>query len=541
MRTPVFFIALSLSLALGACSGESTTDSSDTQSNTTQSDASAQAGDSGSGQASGEDTSSGEEDWCFSSAECTGADEICTIDYGDCQGCADPAEICCGVCAPDPCANTSCGGDCFCPPGVMCAELPMACNSEGLCVALNNDLGCEEPEPYDACAELACGEECNPCAPGDEECAMMPGLPHFCDSEGQCSNNEPETLGCTTICMNSGECGETEVCTSAFGDCQTCEGGTEPVCCGVCVENPCNGQACGDPCSCPDGVPCNELPMTCNEKGECGLAGEAQCEPYLPCKDKGCGDDCNPCPPGDNSCETPGASPFYCNSEGSCIDEAPEELGCSQSCVVSNECGADEVCTTEFYACETCDGPGGADPVCCGQCVKNPCADKACGESCQCPEGTSCPEVPRACNEYGACVTADAPQCEPADPCKDQACGTPCGDDQLCDASGACVLSPNMPAEEWCASQTAGCQSSDECELGEYCTVSDGDCVACSEGSLLTVCCGTCEPFDPCKDKVCGAICGPCPSDQQDCIAPAVESYCTMEGECSESAGTCDM
>ena len=589
MRAPVLCLALAIPLVFGACGGEATGGSDDTSTAAAQSDAV-----SGEGQSASADASSTGEDWCFSSAECTEPNQICTVDYGDCQGCADPAEVCCGVCALDPCADKACGQDCFCPPGSECAELPMSCNAEGLCVTVNNDLGCEEPEPYDpcadkacgevcdpcgpdddvcpeiaveftcdaegqcgdndsgceaydACAEKACGDECNPCAPGDEECAMRPGLPHFCDAEGACSNNEPEDLDCVETCVVSNECGTDEVCTTAYGACITCagDGAADPVCCGTCEPDPCADKACGQDCFCPPGLECAELPMSCNAEGLCVTVnndlGCEEPEPYDPCKDAACGASCNPCPPGDDACETPGSAPHFCNSEGACVDEAPEGLGCAQSCVTSGECGEGQVCTTDFFACETCEGPGGAEPVCCGQCVDNPCMGKACGESCQCPEGTSCPEVPWACDASNACVTANKVECEADDPCKDAPCGTLCGDNQVCDAEGGCVPSPDGAIDAWCAGQSGACMSSDDCELGEYCTLSDGDCVACTENSPLTVCCGTCAPFDPCKDKNCGAMCGPCPFDQQECLAPAVEMYCNNEGQCSETQSACDM
>jgi len=498
-----------------------------------------------------EDTATGVVgDWCFSSDECTEPGEICTIDYGDCQACQGELEICCGTCAPDPCHDIACGADCFCPPGTECPELPMACNADGMCVAVSEELGCEEPEPYDACADKACGMGCSPCAPGDEECAMRPSLPHFCDAEGLCSNNDAETLGCTETCVGSNTCGDGEVCTTAYGECITCAGeaGADPVCCGTCKPDPCADAACGDGCFfCPSDDPCPELPMACNVDGMCLVVSEdLGCDeeppPYDACAGMSCGMSCSPCAPGDEECAMRPSLPHYCDADGLCSNNEPENLGCSGSCVVSNECSEAEVCTTEFGDCQTCEGPGGADPVCCGACVENPCNGKACGEGCACPDGVGCPEVPMACDETGSCVTADKPICEePGDLCDDQPCGTPCGDDQICDTDGACIVSPNMPPEEFCAAQAAQCMSSADCAVGDACTTLNEACEPCLGSEMLAVCCGTCEAYDPCKDKACGAACGSCPPDQPDCVSIAVEQWCNNAGECASEQGACDM
>ena len=543
MRAPVLCLVSLLVFTLAACGGDAATDESDTVSDapvTAQTDA----------QSEGDAVSGPDGDWCVTSDQCAEEGHICTTEFGDCQACQGELEICCGVCEPSPCQDKACGESCDCPPGVECTEEPKACNASGQCVAAVLDLECEEPAPHDACDGLLCGDECNPCAPGDSDCAQRPGLPHHCDADGVCSNNEVETLGCTVTCVGTGECGEGEICTTAYGHCSTCAGeaGADPVCCGTCEADPCAGMACGAGCFfCASGAECPELPMECNAEGMCVVvSSDPGCEeppPYDACAGLACGMSCNPCAPGDEECAMQPSLPHYCDAEGVCSNNEPDTLGCSESCVASNECGEAQVCTTEFGDCQTCEGAGGADPVCCGTCVENPCNGKACGEGCACPDGVGCPEVPFACDETGSCVTADKPSCEedPADLCKDQPCGTPCGDDQICDTDGACIVSPNMPIEEFCAGEMSGCMSSDDCELGEYCTVSDGACEACSEGSMLTVCCGTCEPFDPCKDKACGTICGPCPSDQQDCFAPEVEMFCNNEGQCSEEQSACDM
>ncbi len=362
----------------------------------------------------------------------------------------------------------------------------------------------------------------------------------------------PDDSGGSTavMCFGPEDCAADEVCTTQFGDCN-CDGmGTgagDMACCGTCQANPCNGLDCGDYCDCPSGVPCTEIARACNSDGHCVTAmGDLGCEeplPYDPCADLPCGSSCNPCAPDDQDCQERPMLEHWCNADGSCTDNVDNEppLCEATSCMSSADCGGGEACTTDFFDCVTCEGSDAA--VCCGTCVANPCAGLACGDSCACPPGMGCPEVPWACNSDGQCVTASNVEAceEPPVLCEDQPCGTPCGDDQMCDNNGACIVSPNMPADEFCAAQAAQCMSSADCEVGEACSVLYDDCQPCVGSEMLTVCCGTCETFAPCTGLACGDSCSTCPPDQPECPLPMTEAewYCQDDGTCDDSVPPC--
>ena len=193
------------------------------------------------------------------------------------------------------------------------------------------------------------------------------------------------------------------------------------------------------------------------------------------------------------------------------------------------------IAVVPFCALESC------DPVCCGTCVENPCNGKVCSDVCTCPDGIGCPEVPMACNSEGHCVSEpDGFEC--IGPfCEGKECGTPCGPAHVCDPTGACISNSNTPVTELCAVEAGDCTSSADCENGEACTTLYDACLPCADAPMLAVCCGTCEPYEPCKDKVCGAACGSCPPDQPDCVSIAVEQWCNNAGVCTSEQGACDM
>ena len=521
-----------LILCVGACGGDDTTPPVDAQG-----DASGAATDSASS------TGGDDKAWCFSPADCEGAGEICTIEMGDCQSCDPPNEVCCGVCAPDPCSDKACGDDCTCPEGMLCAEFPRNCNAEGQCVAANEDPGCGAPVPYDPCKDLACGDPCLPCHESDSECLAQPSAAHLCDAQGECVLDEGEAPVCAseTCGMGTGSCAEGEVCTLSYGDCVACGNGSEsePVCCGVCSPDPCAGKACGADCTCPEGIECAELPMGCNSEGIClTINQELGCEepePYDACAELACGADCQPCAPEDTECAMRPSLPHFCDPEGQCVDDVP--VCESSTCMLNEECGAGEICTTAYQACVPCEGSE-SESECCGTCEPDPCADKVCSDLCTCPEGVDCPDVLMVCDIAGHCST----EAECIGPiCEGKECGTPCGPAHVCDLNGECLIT-NTPVTELCGVEAGDCTSSAECEVGQACTVLDEVCLPCADAPMLAVCCGLCEPYDPCKDKLCGEGCGLCPPDQPECPEPATQAewYCSAEGQCDDSVPSCN-
>lgn len=183
-------------------------------------------------------------------------------------------------------------------------------------------------------------------------------------------------------------------------------------------------------------------------------------EPYEPCAGKACGAPCTLCDPADRDCaET--AVVKACSSEGACLPA--NDVGCGSAGPCSGQaCGApctiEPPCRLTSPPCMApsiagfCDGKETcveAEPVCAPPPV-DPCAGKACGDSCNpCGDANPCPTfAATACDLAGRCVTAPV-RCD--DPCAGKACGeacNPCAPGTACpailcitscDAGGRCT------------------------------------------------------------------------------------------------------
>src|SRR5262249_19045446 len=147
----------------------------------------------------------------------------------------------------------------------------------------------------------------------------------------------------------------------------------------------CQGKTCGDACSlCPPGKKnCFETAVLkqCNAKGKC-TANAAQCggavdagPAYQPCAGKTCGQSCSLCAPNDPNCAETAVLKF-CHADGACKDYAP-----------------------------ACIPPPPPPPY-------QPCANKACGQSCTVcnPADPNCMEtaVLKQCNAQGQCNAGNA-------------------------------------------------------------------------------------------------------------------------------------
>ena len=147
-------------------------------------------------------------------------DGSCSADKPTCDGGSDDY---------DPCADKACGARCTkCPPNDSdCAETDVLkyCQPDGTCSAGNGkpacDGGSEPPEDYDPCADKTCGAECTVCPPGDSDCVESAEI-KYCQPDGSCSGGEPTCDG------GSGEydpcadkaCGERcQVCAPGDSDC----------------------------------------------------------------------------------------------------------------------------------------------------------------------------------------------------------------------------------------------------------------------------------------------------------------------------------
>lgn len=130
-----------------------------------------------------------------------------------------------------------------------------------------------------------------------------------------------------------------------------------------------------------------------------------------------------------------------------------------------------------------------------------PCAGKGCGDACHvCEPGVpGCAETAelKACDPFGACVSATAAPCAPAtDGCAQRACGTPCTVDPPCRSATPPCLAP---------SRLGRCDGDGGCE------------------TRLPVPPGFCAPRPPawgCQGKACGDPCGWCPADADPATCP---------------------
>lgn len=136
----------------------------------------------------------------------------------------------------------------------------------------------------------------------------------------------------------------------------------------------------------------------------------------------------------------------------------------------------------------------------------DPCAGKACGESCAAcpPDARDCVEtaVVKACDPAGRCDAARPGMCSDAvAACAGRACG------DACTISAPCRLS-NPPC--MLPDQLGHCDVTGTCQPGEP---------------------GPCTPHPDCVGKACGASCNPCLPDR---VCPTlIASACDPWGRCA--------
>ncbi len=158
----------------------------------------------------------------------------------------------------------------------------------------------------------------------------------------------------------------------------------------------------------------------------------------------------------------------------------------------------------------------------------DPCAGKACGETCHScpPDARDCVEtmVVKACDPFHRCVPQVAGMCDAATGAPRQGCG----------GAGAGAATP--PGYDPCAGKACG----DTCTA---CAPDDRDCVetmvvkACDPlHRCVTKTEGLCAAAtDPCSGKACGAACTidpPCRSATPPCMMPSLAGFCDAAGSC---------
>ncbi len=149
-----------------------------------------------------------------------------------------------------------------------------------------------------------------------------------------------------------------------------------------------------------------------------------------------------------------------------------------------------------------------------GRTAYDPCAAKACGESCRVcpPDDRSCAETMemKACDGLGRCVSATMPfPCPMPDPCAGLACGAECTISLPCHFA-------HPPCE---APQVLG-----RCDIAGECLPPDA---------------GSCSPHPDCVGKTCGDTCNPC-GPEKACPTFAATA-CDRFGRCvTVMPGLCD-
>ncbi len=197
------------------------------------------------------------------------------------------------------------------------------------------------------------------------------------------------------------------------------------------------------------------LAMTSSSRGGCGKT------PHEPCAGKICGAACTDCAADDTSCAQT-ADLKACDPDGACIAAGtftchPADACSGKTC--GAECVIDPPCRSSMPPCMMPSLLGHCDDA--GACVQDevsctpppppdPCAGKACGDSCN-PCGTvPCMTlVATACDRYGSCVPATPWLCY--DPCAGKKCH---------DACQVCPPGPTGCAEAMC---TKWCDGAGQC------------------------------------------------------------------------------
>lgn len=149
----------------------------------------------------------------------------------------------------DPCQSLVCGDYCsHCPPWEPdCVEPAVVnyCQADGSCSPQQPlcEIVDPEPEPYDPCERLTCGDYCSQCPPDEPDC-VEPAVINYCQADGSCHPQQPLCLG------------------AEIGD----DSEEEPY-------EPCGGLSCGASCTLcpPNSLDCFETMELkyCTDDGQC--------------------------------------------------------------------------------------------------------------------------------------------------------------------------------------------------------------------------------------------------------------------------------
>ena len=162
-------------------------------------------------------------------------------------------------------------------------------------------------------------------------------------------------------------------------------------------------------------------------------------------------------------------------------------------------------------------------------------ADDGAEKECRGPNPAGCTQ--EGCDRGEKCVV-DPDVCAPSVcSCNNGTwvCTKDCGGGGVCEPSEPVCTTPNP----------AGC-TQDGCDVGEECVVDPDTCepTSCFCGGGDSWACtrdcgggGVCEPYDPCRDKVCGESCQVCPPNDPDCVETTEIKACNTDGQCVSDTG----
>lgn len=414
---------------------------------------------------------------------CAAGDPVCATDLDCSSDAGSPGSCVDGECVreSDPCRGYVCPSSQHCEPGAVDCSRGQ-CRASAACVSNNRDCQTDDDCPQGLACTLIC-----PLA--------EPNQPDGDPATGTCAPDDPSCGECVGICepLPTNECEGDDDCP----DGNVCElyDALEPQGC-----DPASGMDCSVS---PVGVcvPARRICETnddcASDSGEQAWCIENECVSMVDCDPNHAGCEMLPptCPDGEvvsvvGGCFGP------CVPAGACL---PAIAGCSDS----SDCGPDEVCVVECWACES------GDPACAGcegrcEAPTPGCAtDADCGPNEQCV--SSCwdclPEDPD-------CVGGCESYCVPlGGECQDDAsCVDPSGIPGTC-VGGRCYVEPlacladsDCPDGQVCSFDGRGCNGQAEsASCGGVCTTETSptspDCVVsgcsmevCSDEDVATSC-----------------------------------------------------
>jgi hypothetical protein len=452
------------------------------------------------------------------------------------------------ICGGGTCEEAGCEDDGDCAEGEACL--------------FDDGDGLFDPDAEGVCTAVECGPRPLPSCGRGEEC--IDGVCYEESEDGSCACSD--------------DCGRGEICFS--GTCQA----------------PLEGGVCGDDCECPEGDSCVDGTcvaaadpcegVTCGEGETCveGVCQAGGCDPACvegqTCVDGVCQPDssggslCSTCTAdadcggGDNLCVTlnNGGTPFsYCGV--ACTDDAgcPSGFTCfsavagrpNQCRPISGSC--DGCLATGCASGQYCSTPDGGTPVCVNQAAT--CG--ACTADVECASGSKCVQVGTDGRRFCLEECAGAADCAADEQCLPRGASQVCAPISNSCSDAECTLDPTSCTGETPnfnpdSCECVGCAADTDCNAGEICIPTTGECTAAGEPcTRITDCAspnicnteigrcvecitaGDCPSGEICSRGVCSEC--TCPEGQTcnlvgECVTGGDPGACTSDAECQTLA-----